>query len=469
MRKKNIARIEKAVIVSLLVLAVFFFSFSGYITTFASTSSSTLFEYDCPDCEDGTCTTETTVDCTASGCIDGSVTTNVTSTCSTCSGQSVTTTLTNETCEKCGGVGCYAIYGGFSSSDYTSGTVYVIPDTLLTSGEVDPIVFSELWYMWVFPCELCGGSGAYVSYSSYSGSPYTPISTYIAYPYAIYLGYVEDGTAVSGTGSVTTITTSDCPDCTDGNNYTSLTVNCTTCSGTGEVTTTTISDCETCDGSEIIYIGLSDISTISTVLTTESETMNVSFTYTEVGDVGDLEFIWFINDTPYAVTSTPTLTISGLTSSVYGVTCEIVSSKDFSIENAVSFELRVNPSSESNYIYITQQPSSYTISQGTVISIQLDYDDVSAVSWYLDEQLQDNETLYFDLSTLDVGVHEIYCVYTVDEESTVSDTVVVSIVNEDGFTEEVESAWDNVLAGFFLAIGATLAAAFISWLVLKNK
>ncbi len=220
---------------------------------------------------------------------------------------------------------------------------------------------------------------------------------------------------------------------------------------------------------------ITNISDISTTLLTEGDEITVSFTYDEVGDVGDLEFIWYVNNIGYKVTDTSSLTISNISTGVYGVYCEIVSSKDFSVTTS-DFELRVNPSTEITYILITEQPASFTMKVGEPVVIYLDCDDldcdnITSVVWYVNGSVDSTNLTEFDLSELPVGEYEIYCDYVEDYILATSDVVTVSIVGdvEADLSEEVESAWDNLSTGFWVAIGATIAAALVAILVALKK
>ncbi len=458
--KKNTVKKLNTVFVSgiaiLLILTVFFCSFAPAVDVFASE----FFPQDCPDCTDGTCTIQSVVDCTATGCVDGSVTTQLTNTCETCSGASVLYSSSSVNCTVCSGLG-----GTVCSK--CSGNGYILIDAT-EDGD------SKSYYD-CYGCAACGGSGGAYLVSGVGNINVTTaqnnaISLFTSYtisnPSYYYFGSGLTSTCSTcvGSGTTTIVTSSDCPDCTDGNIYSTVTTDCTTCLGTGEVVGNTTINCPTCDGTGIIYAGISNISNISTVLTTENTDITVTFSFDETGDLGDLEYIWYINNNVYVQTETPSLTLSEIPIGIYGMYCEIVSPIGYSTTTN-QFELWVNPAVERNYIYITAQPSSYTIKQGQAVSISLDEENATDVIWYLDDEVSLVDVLDYDLAVLDIGVYEIYCEYTLDGETITSDIATISVVNDEGLTEELESAWDNLTTGFWVAIGGFIAAAVVAILV----
>ncbi|MFI3167816.1 MAG: hypothetical protein R3Y32_06870 [Bacillota bacterium] len=445
MKKNTVKKLNTVFVSFLLILTVFFCSFGSCFTT---AFASDLFPCDCPDCSDGTTTTQITTDCTASGCVDGEITTEVSSTCLTCSGNAVVYTSTSATCTTCSGVGSFVCSS-------CSGKGYI------TFGEdIDDYTSYHC-----IACTACGGfGGSPVGYGS-STLAKSQFDSRVLSGTAAYGSGSISCSVCSGTGTKTTVTSSDCPDCTDGNIYTTATSDCPACID-GEITTESTITCPTCDGTQIIYIGLDNLSTIPTVLMTEDTEFTVVFTYGELGDVGSLEFVWYINNIAYKVTDTASLTLTELPVGIYGMYCEITSSVGFSTTTN-QFEIQVNPAQQTTYIQIAQQPSSYTIKQGESVAIELDEENASAVVWYVNDIETASDVMEIDLSVYDIGVYEIYCEYTIEEESFTSDVATVSIVNDDGFTEDIESAWDNVVSGFWIAIGAGLAAALLAYLAVK--
>lgn len=385
--KKNTVKKLNTVFVSiisiLLILTVFFCSFSSSISVFASE----LFPSDCPDCADGTCSLYTTTDCTASGCVDGLISTNVLSSCERCDGESVIFSVEPVDCFVCGA-------DGWVTCSSCNGNGYYVEET---SSDDDG------WYqVWVYGCEACGGSSKSLSYSYSSGDGNTPVTTAVTAflakctstptiawlgiggeycdlcnatgttiysecyncsglgytQYTVYAGYssgtyydyytagceicggtgeycyayskttaytqslagfvslVSSGEASYGSGMMLLATEEDCPNCDDGTAYSTVVTNCSVCGGDGEIMDTIVTTCPTCNGDGYLYSSLDNISTIPTIITTEDGEVTITFTYTEIGDVGDLEFIWYLNDTAYKVTDSSSITLSGLPSSV---------------------------------------------------------------------------------------------------------------------------------------------------------
>ncbi len=530
MLSKNTVRLRNTVAV-LMVLAVFFISVSGI--AIASATTDQLFPCDCEACTDGTTTTETTVDCTASGCENGTITTehvttcpscngetvlysSTTNSCSTCGGDGLVTTSTTVDCSTCGGDGeiyeryyydCTSCGGdgikttttktscttcggdGEATCSTCDGRGYTTSfssgfNSCPTCGTGEFETNSSGMGSGVVDCDECGGDGYYyvqssAECSSCGGDGEKSSYRYVDCTVCDATGDITTTTNIACTasgcvsGTITTIVTSDCTSCTDGNNYSYTTADCTVCGGDGEIVTTTTVDCETCGGTELVYIGLTDITTISNVLMSEGSSTIVSFNFEEVGDIGELEYVWYINETPYVVTTSPTLEIKDLATGVYGVYCEINSSKDFTVITS-DFELQINPANERNYIDIISQPNSYTFRYGELISIQLTEENATDITWWLNGTklmfCDDCEDLTeLDLSTWDIGIYEVYCVYTLNDEEVTSDIATITIIDDLGITEEVETVWDNISTGFWVAIGATLAAALVAIIVAKGK
>ncbi|MFI3167817.1 MAG: hypothetical protein R3Y32_06875 [Bacillota bacterium] len=239
--------------------------FSAVVPTVVYASS--YYECDCTACVDGVITTTSTIDCTNTACVNGTVSTTVSSTCTACSGSGYSYSF----CPTCGGEGYY----------------------------VTPIYYKEttvVGYL-LYGCTTCGGSGdsSAVSYSDLNFDNIT----------------YGCGRAV-------------CSSCTNGTVYTTTTETCTTCSGIGTLTETTFEDCTTCDGSGSFVYGIDNISRISTQIISLGDSKEVSFTFDTVGDVGDIEYYWFVDDVMTKMTIESNYTIDIATVGTYEIYCTIV-------------------------------------------------------------------------------------------------------------------------------------------------
>lgn len=256
---------------ALAVIVVLLFALIAPATT---AYASTLYEYDCPYCSDGVITTQLTEECTYSGCDDGSVLMVTSSVCSTCAGSGYGSAF----CSTCGGYG------------------YVVNDI---------VHFDTFFGYELLGCTSCGGSGN------------DSATTY---------GELDFSEIVAGCGKAA------CSYCTGGIIYTTTTQDCPACLGVGFVTSTVETTCEWCEGDGSFVCGIENISTIATQIITAGETQAVSFTFEEVGTVGDIEYYWYIDGDLSAITSEPSMTLKLTTAGTYKVYCKIVPAVGYAYE-----------------------------------------------------------------------------------------------------------------------------------------
>ncbi|MFI3167791.1 MAG: hypothetical protein R3Y32_06710 [Bacillota bacterium] len=217
---KKICKKNKNVpIIAVIIISVIFGIFCFPAVAFADVYVDSYI-YDCPDCESGTVTNHLIYDCSVYGCIDGTISSDVTTTCTSCSGNAVLYTYTSTTCSACSGLGYYYSY----------------------SYDGDE---SKPEFVKIFGCTACGGYG--------SGNEYNGRTFSSAFSSAItsFESYISSGTAAYGAGVITSVSSADCPSCTDGNIYSTAFSDCPVCVD-GIVDEVYYTSCDICDTLGII-------------------------------------------------------------------------------------------------------------------------------------------------------------------------------------------------------------------------
>ncbi len=266
----KIRQLNKKWLLIIAFVAVLIFSAIAPVSVYAST----LYEYDCPDCTGGVIYTTSETDCAVSNCNNGIISVRTSSTCTTCLG----TGQSYSFCSTCGG------------------EKYYITEVLYNGNVMGYVLHG---------CEDCGGSGNHSS-TSYNGFDWSGIT--------LGSGYAP------------------CSYCTNGIVYTTITSTCGTCGGDGIVTETTSEECTICEGAGSFLVGIENISKISTQIIRVGNTETVSFTFDTVGEIGDIEYYWYIDDVMCAMSLEPSLLIDIDTVGNYDVSCRIVPAVGYTYE-----------------------------------------------------------------------------------------------------------------------------------------
>ncbi|MFI3167815.1 MAG: hypothetical protein R3Y32_06865 [Bacillota bacterium] len=245
--------------------------------------------------------------------------------------------------------------------------------------------------------------------------------------------------------------------------------------------------------STVIVSGtITEMSTISDVSMTSGTDTDVSFTFTTNGDLGDLSYVWYLNNTAYETTEDPEITLNTLEAGIYTMFCRIKPSVGTAVDTN-SFTVTVGSAVGEGGIIIVSQPSDVQVKAGeaATVSISMTAEDGLAIGyeWYInDSAIENSNTSTISFKDLSVGSYDVYCDVSIDGEySFTTDIATISVIEEDAdadtetdadadvdseedeetFLTKANNWYDENTTLFWVIIG--LGVVVIIYLVKKNK
>ncbi len=406
--------------------------------------------------------------CTADGCVNGVLTTEVSSTCATCSGLIAIASIDEIKCSACSGNGytyttdndsvlnalyCYiyaCTYCGGSGSvsdsvneddDYSDaiGHAFEKMTTGITNGT---FVLGSGYTSYCFTCNGTGkavcpdcngngytstGAGVYTSHYGCttcggSGGGYVVTTSYIAGS-----GYLSSPCEdCSGYGMY--ITTVDCPNCVDGKTYTMVSTACSECGGDGLTNTATIKIT-----SDIQDVTIFEDENVTFSLEAESlYTEDEKFT-------DDFSYQWYKNSSLLLGETDSTLTIGEDESIGTYVLFAVVSEDGF--EDVQSSMVVLTVVSKVEEFSVVKDVEDVTISEGgnttLNVSAQLLYSDGTTSSDGITYQWYQNNVAISGANSSDLtvgnglssGSYSFYCEMSADGADTIKSSIMVLTVS----------------------------------------
>ncbi len=199
--------------------------------------------------------------------------------------------------------------------------------------------------------------------------------------------------------------------------------------------------------STIIVSGsVTEMSTISAVSMTSGTDKVVSFTHGTNGELGELSYIWYLNNAAYEVTEDPSITLNALEAGIYTMFCKVVPEVGIST-NTNSFTVTVAAAAVEGGITIVSQPSNVQVKEGeaAVVSIALEAEDSSSVlsyAWYINNTaISGNNSPTLSINGLSAGSYSVYCDVSIDGEySFTSSTATITVA---AASEETDTDTDT--------------------------
>ncbi len=188
--------------------------------------------------------------------------------------------------------------------------------------------------------------------------------------------------------------------------------------------------------STIIVSGsITEMSTISDVSMTSGTDTTVSFTHSTNGELGDLTYLWYLNNSAYEVTEDPEIILNDLEAGIYTMFCKVVPEVGIAT-NTNSFTVNVSTNVAEGGITIVSQPSNVQVKEGeaAVVSISLTAEEGElGYAWYIGSTaITGNNSPTLSINGLTEGTYSVYCVVSVDGEySFTSSTATITVVSED--------------------------------------